>query len=79
MRLQSALICLVVVAGCQSQRNYTGTCPNCNQSPGMVMNPAPVAPAVSPVTYVDAEEPAPMPKNYAAAFDPVPSVPGVED
>lgn len=79
MRIQYALIGILIITGCQTPRAQTARCPHCNQAPAVVTNQAPAASAVSPVTYVNAEEPAPLPKNYAAAFAPVPSVPGVEE
>lgn len=85
MRIQYALIGILIITGCQAPRAQTARCPHCNQSHAIVANQAPAAPmvnpvtVVSPVTYVNSEEPAPLPKNYAAAFEPVPAVPGVEE
>ncbi len=78
MRFEFAIIGILAIAGCQSQRGYTAGCPHCNQAQSVVNNQAATPSTISPATFNDAESPAPMPKNFAAAFAPVPSVPGVD-
>ncbi|MDB5348286.1 MAG: hypothetical protein JWP89_6663 [Schlesneria sp.] len=78
MRFEFAVIGILAIAGCQTQRGYTARCPHCNQAHTVSSNQTAAPSSISPVTYNDADAPAPLPKNYAAAFDPVPSVPGVD-
>ena len=78
MRFKFAFIGILAIAGCQTQRGYTAACPHCNQAQSVVNNQIAAPSTISPVTFSDADAPAPLPKSYEAAFQPVPSVPGVD-